>query len=95
MKPFKKKKDNQPAGTLKIDVLVAFKIGNINIEMRKGECAMPANLDPNDACQKIALQLLAESGYQIGWKWFEPKEALPGGINQVKITGPAEQEAQG
>jgi len=83
----KEMKTANTAGTLKIDILVAFKIGTINIELKKSECAIPANLDPNEACQKIALQLLAESGFQIGWKWFEPKEALPGGVNQVTVKG--------
>lgn len=84
----KKEKQKQPVGALKIDVVVAFKIGAVNVEIKKGECAIPAGTDPNDACQKLALQILSEHGVQIGWRWFEPKEALPSGVNQVNVTGP-------
>lgn len=81
-------KGAQPAGQLKIDILAAFRVGNINVELKKSECAVPPGVEPNDACQKLVIQLLMESGFQIGWKWFEPKEAPPGGVNQVKVTGP-------
>ncbi len=53
---------------MRIDVMVEFSIGKISVRVEKSGIEVDAKADMNDVCQKVALNILEEHGFRIGWK---------------------------
>jgi len=53
---------------MRIDVMVEFSIGKINVRVEKSGIEVAGGSNMNDVCQKVALNILEEHGFIIGWK---------------------------
>jgi hypothetical protein len=53
---------------MRIDVMVEFSIGKLNVRVEKSGLDVVGGADMNDVCQKVALQILEEHGFKYGWK---------------------------
>ncbi len=58
---------------ISIDVIVEVKFGNVTLGMGAQDIMVPVGTE-EDACGKIALDILKKNGFSIGWRPSRLKE---------------------